>query len=112
MEDEALSRLNNILKDYPKTLEAAEASYIIAEYNLKIKSDFESALKYYASVKSENRSSLFIKSSDVKIREINAYLKLKKDYNAWNTIILSDTLESIVVTILKKFLKCYTNWQN
>ena len=78
MEDEALSRLNNILKDYPKTLEAAEASYIIAEYNLKIKSDFESALKYYASVKSENRSSLFIKSSDVKIREINAYLKLKK----------------------------------
>jgi len=94
MEDEALSRLNNILKDYPKTLEAAEASYIIAEYNLKIKSDFESALKYYASVKSENRSSLFIKSSDVKIREINAYLKLKKDYNAWNTTILSDTLES------------------
>ena len=89
MYNEAISRLESILNDHPRTPESAEASYLIADYKLKIERDFESALKYFSKVKSENRSSLFIKSSDVKMREINAYTKLRKDYKSWKTASVS-----------------------
>ena len=88
------TRLENIIKDYPRTQESAESSYLLGENALIIDRDYENSLKYFSMVRSEFKSSLFIKSAQVKIKEINAYLKLIKEYDIWtNTIISNDTLQ-------------------
>ena len=83
MYDEYISRLNSILEDFPRTKESAESSFLLGETTLLKLRDFDNALKYYAMVRSESRVSLFIKSAQLRIKEINAYSKLKTEYALW-----------------------------
>ena len=82
-EDEYISRLNSIVKDYPRTKESAEASFLLGESTLIKSREFDEALRYYAMVRSEFRSSLFNKSAQLRIKEINTFLKLKNEYDVW-----------------------------
>tara|TARA_B100000941_G_scaffold249473_1_gene195387 strand:- start:6435 stop:8153 length:1719 start_codon:yes stop_codon:yes gene_type:complete len=82
-DDEYISRLNGIVKDYPRTKESAEASFLLGESTLIKSREFDEALRYYAMVRSEFRSSLFNKSAQLRIKEINAFSKLKNDYDTW-----------------------------
>ena len=51
-------------------------------------------MRYFSTVRSEYKSSLFIKSAQVKIKEINAYLKLSKEYEVWlNAASLKDSID-------------------
>ena len=79
--DDFVSRLNTIIKDYPRTKESAESAYLLGEFMLLKTRNFDEALKFYSMVRSEYRSSLFIKSAQLRIKEINAYSKLILDYN-------------------------------
>ena len=79
--DDFVSRLNTIIKDYPRTKESAESAYLLGEFMLLKTRNFDEALKFYSMVRSEYRSSLFIKSAQLKIKEITAYSKLILDYN-------------------------------
>lgn len=79
--DDFVSRLNTIIKDYPKTKESAESAYLLGEFMLLKTRNFDEALKFYSMVRSEYRSSLFIKSAQLRTKEINAYSKLILDYN-------------------------------
>ena len=79
--DDFVSRLNTIIKDYPRTKESAESAYLLGEFMLLKTRNFDEALKFYSMVRSENRSSLFIKSAQLRIKEITAYSKLILDYN-------------------------------
>ena len=78
-DDEYISRLNSIVKDYPRTKESAEASFLLGESTLIKSREFDEALRYYAMVRSEFRSSLFNKSAQLRIKEINTFSKLKND---------------------------------
>ena len=79
--DDFVSRLNTIIKDYPRTKESAESAYLLGEFMLLKTRNFDEALKFYSMVRSEYRQSLFIKSAQLRIKEINAYSKLILDYN-------------------------------
>ena len=78
--DDFVSRLNTIIKDYPRTKESAESAYLLGEFMLLKTRNFDEALKFYSMVRSEYRQSLFIKSAQLRIKEINAYSKLILDY--------------------------------
>ena len=93
--DEYISRLNSIIKDFPRTKESAEASFLLGEATLINVRDFDNALKFYAMVNSEFRSSLFIKSAQLRIKEINAFSKLKSEYDLWINSSFNDTTASI-----------------
>ena len=81
--DDYTSRLKSILNDYPRTKESAEAAYLLGEQTLLNHRDLDGALKFYAMVRSEFRSSLFIKSAQLRIKEINAYSSLLEDYSQY-----------------------------
>ena len=81
--DDHTSRLKSILNDYPRTKESAEAAFLLGELTLLNHRDLDSALKFYAMVRSEFRSSLFIKSAQLRIKEINVYSSLLGDYNQY-----------------------------
>ena len=94
MNDESISRLENIIQDYPRTQESAESSYLLGNNALINDRDYETSLQYFSTVRSEFKSSLFIKSAQVKIKEINAYLKLLKEHEAWlNTVSIKDSID-------------------
>ena len=91
MYDEYISRLSSIVKDFPNTKESAESSFLLGETALIKDRDFDRALKLYAVVRSEFRTSLFIKSAQLRLKEINAHSKLKNEYELWLNNSLIDT---------------------
>ncbi len=72
---QALTRLASITETYPKSEAAADAYFMLAEYELHHRWQLDDALKYYINVKRESRKSENIPASDAKVKEITAYLE-------------------------------------
>ena len=107
--DDYTSRLKSILNDYPRTKESAEAAYLLGEQTLLNHRDLDGALKFYAMVRSEFRSSLFIKSAQLRIKEINAYSSLLEDYNQYiestsNSVSMASKKEQKTNNMVSKML--------
>ncbi|RMF10311.1 MAG: hypothetical protein D6762_01780 [Candidatus Neomarinimicrobiota bacterium] len=79
--DQALTRLETITNDYPKTPASAEAYYLLAEDALK-KWDLETALDYFGQVGKEDRKSPYLDRTRARIKEISRYQKLAEDLKA------------------------------
>ncbi len=95
LNDNAVTRLESITLDYPKTPTSAEAYYLLGEYMLLTDWDLENARKYHAQVSKESRTSPFAKSSQKRIKEIDQYLSAEEQ--AQN---LREQLENMVAALL------------
>ena len=101
--DEYISRLNGIVKDYPRTKESAESSFLLGESTLIKSREFDDALRYYSMVRSEFRSSLFNKSAQLRIKEINTFSKLKNEYDIWVNAALLDSAKNMNLELIDYF---------
>ena len=77
----AKTRFESITTDYEKSKVSAEAYYHLGEYSLKERG-FEEALNYYEQVSSESRKSAFLKPSQRRIKEIQAYRTARNEMDA------------------------------
>lgn len=77
--DKALTRLESITQDYPRTEISAEAYYLRGEITLSEKWDLEQALKYFREVIRESRRSPFKDAANRRIKVIEAYQKAQQE---------------------------------
>jgi len=77
----AKTRFESITIDYERSEVSAEAYYHLGENSLKERG-FEEALNYYEQVSSESRKSAFLKPSQRRIKEIQAYRTARNEMDA------------------------------
>ena len=77
----AKTRFESITVDYERSEVSAEAYYHLGEHSLKERG-FEEALNYYEQVSSESRKSAFLKPSQRRIKEIQAYRTARNELDA------------------------------
>jgi len=77
----AKTRFESITVDYERSEVSAEAYYHLGEHSLKERG-FEEALNYYEQVSSESRKSAFLKPSQRRIKEIQAYRTARNEMDA------------------------------
>jgi len=87
--DEALTRLESITQDYPRTEISAEAYYLRGEITLSEKWDLDQALKYFREVLRESRRSLYKDAANRRIKVIEAYQKAQQELRITREMLLS-----------------------
>lgn len=83
MELESRNRLESIVQDYQQTKESSEAYFMLGEIFINQEWDLETALKHFEMVGKEFKGSAFLNTSNIRIKEINAYLKTYDEYQIW-----------------------------
>jgi outer membrane protein assembly factor BamD (BamD/ComL family) len=100
---EAMSRLESIVQDYPKTEVSAEAFYLLGNYSITQNWDLEKALKQFKSVEKETKTTLYRQPAKMRIKEISAYTQSKLDFIPWESRITSlDTMVNYNFRIMNK----------
>ena len=81
--NEARNRYISITEIYPKSLSSAESMFQLGNHYLIIERDRTKAKEYFSKVQSENAKSQFITVSKLKIKEIDVFNELNKNYITW-----------------------------
>ena len=96
---ESKNRYVSITEKYPNTSSSAESMFYIGNHYIENDRDLKKAKEYYKKVSEENNSSMYIQSSISKIKEIDVFVALQKQYQSW---IDSMSLDSIDIAYINK----------
>ncbi|MFQ6674423.1 MAG: tetratricopeptide repeat protein, partial [Fidelibacterota bacterium] len=76
---EAMNRYELITEEFPRTLASAEAYFQMGQLTVKTSGDYAESEKYFKKVERESRSSIFSPSAKIKVKEVEAIMKVVRE---------------------------------